>query len=196
MNYKKMEIVKEGGKIMSKQKTFNFILYLLLSILSLTLTILLLIPYTRTTLISILFAIVIFIYLVFFLIRRVIKEKKLSVVIIDVIEIVLVSVLLIAIFIPNISFTNNMQQIFGLLIWIRGTTNILTQHFSLTNYRHKIISTIVDVAFITVGSVLIIMTSYGTIQTILTYILSVLMILTLIYGVSMIIKSINSPKNL
>ncbi len=181
---------------MSKQKKLDLILYILLSVMSLIITILLIIPYTRETLINVLFSFIILIYLVFFLFKGVIKEKRVPIIIIDVVEIVLVCVILISICIPPIKITNDLKQILGLLLWLRGTSSILTKFFTVNSNRYRIITTSLDIVLITIGSILIASTSLFFKQNIMAYTLIVFTIILAIYGILMVIRTLRKQKKL
>ena len=180
---------------MVNQKKLNLILYLLLSVISIVTTLLLLIPYTRDLLINILFTIVGLVYLIFYLFKGVIKEKKTPIIIINVVEIVLVSVLLFSVFIPYNIYKTDIKQIIGMLLWLRGTSSILSKYFSHSTNNYQILTTALDIVLITSGAILL--TSTVKFRTdFLSYVLSIIMICSLVYGIVMIIKSTKQQKNL
>lgn len=180
---------------MVNQKKLNLILYLLLSVISLVTAVLLLIPYTRNLLINILFTIVGLVYLIFYLFKGVIKEKKTPVIIINVVEIVLVSVILFSLFIPYNVYKTDLKQVIGTVLWLRGTSSILSKYFSYESKNYRIFTTALDIILITLGVALLAPTLYFKTD-LLSYILSTIMICSMIYGITMLIKTTNKQKKL
>lgn len=179
---------------MKNKKALNICIYIILGVLSLTMGILLLIPDIRKDILNILAAASLLLYILFFLLKQVLKERKFSFVILQVIEIVIVTIITIGLFIPALKLTDGLLIILGVILWIRGAVDFVELIFGTRTQKEKIIGVIVNLALVTTGTILMTNIGKNITNDVIAYILVALLFIVTTFSIIMLVQLFKKPK--